>query len=442
MFAALATALTLLACQQLAGIEQLPGASIDGGVPDVGPVCVGLPTDGVGCTQCLKTSCCAETAACDRNVACANDRRCLSACATGDEPCRAACNVHLGRALDPLITCTAQHCAGECGAECGGGVGIGVAALLGPVALPECAPCIERHACDFETKCASRIDCVDALACIEACNPLDLSCRDGCLRDPEIHALYQGGWALEQQCSTECGFGRDYRCLPPSGHATWPIAVADGTIELTVPVVEPVATGLKPVEGAEVKVCAAFPIDSCDDGRAPPAHTGADGLARILVAVKTTVIGGFSGRLEVAKEGYVTVLRIPGPPPAGSQALTQTPLVPAALIPVLASQVGADASVGGIVIAQVLDCRLSTAPGVTLEIDAPGVVPIYFTSTTTISKTGPTTSTGLAGYFQVPDGNWTLTAHVQVKDKDVVLGRRLIPVRAGTITDVDLAPSP
>jgi hypothetical protein len=431
---AIASSMTLVACQQLVGIEALPGASTDAG-RDTAPTCVPLASDNATCSECMRTTCCAEIDACDRDVSCASGRRCLSACAPGDEPCRAACNVRLTGALNPLLQCTAQHCATQCGTACGGIVGIAFGAVLNPRVLPDCGACLGRLSCDVYETCASRVDCLDAVGCIAACSPLDRSCNNACVANAEVLGIYQEASSRYRQCSPECALGRDYRCLD---HVTWPSPLSSDAIELIVPVVEP--DGTHAIEGADVRACAELPVETCSDV-ATAVKTDAAGLARIRVPVATTVFGGFRGRLEISKKGYITVLRIPGPPPAGSQKINSTPLVPVEIYPLLAAQVAADPS-GGAAIALAFDCNWSPASKVTLAIDAPGVVPFYLVSSSEFSRTGPTTSTGFGGFFQIPDGNWTVTSHVTVDGKDVIMGRRRLPIRAGTLTDVDLAPSP
>lgn len=446
-----------LSCGNLLGIPSHEGlAPLDDG----GAKCGIAFAD--SCRACAEAACCSEAALCAQSPACSALENCLSAC-NGNAACRSQCTVD-----KPVVTaagipaalesCLASNCEQACGLPCGG-----LAKLAGPDSAEACSACIQSRFCHEAQICAQSAECQRNFLCRENCvtgdcvgacsvaagdvgAPLCLgqcgstNCITTCSAGPDSGtAQYNNFYGpVSGQCQEECQAGSNWACV---GHVQWPAAKAL-TRALTVGLIG-IVSG-QPRVGVQIKMCSAAdvacvtPIDQ--------QVTGSGGLAR-LVDNTGSLIGkaqGLQGYLDVASPELYPAILYWGFPLTEREGVLGTPL------PVFSNEEWAaipetehltiDPTRGHIGIVA-LDCLGNQASGVTFSargIDdattllyAPGLVP---------NRSGPTDSTGVGFFVNVPVGNVEVSATpIRIGE---VASRFSVFVRAGTMTEISLAPTP
>lgn len=424
---AILAALLAAAC---GGPEEPKGSSGTSGQA----LCGGLP-GATACTSCREKSCCKEAEACKADTTCSVQYACLAEkkCAAGDEACRAQCAKGASDALVAMEACEAKSCASDCQLTCGGALGTSFGNLASRSA--SCASCLSAKACDLGTSCGESAGCLGALACTAKCNPLGPGCGQACIAkaglasDPVVEA--------KKRCAGECGYGKQLGCL---GSVTWP-APAPGVMsaDVVIPIIG--YSSQKGLPGVSAKACPKFD-PTCGSPVAGPVTSDGAGLAKLTLPIQE-IVGGFAGFIETSLDGYVPVLSFFYPPfsePGTSQTI---PLLKAAEFDaaagLLMSTILPDR---GHLIAVAIDCELTYAPGIHLEVDVGDDKSVkgHFASGFPKPDANATDATGLAGFFNLPEGKVNVKGTVLATGQ--TLGTSTALIRKGAISFVSVAPTP
>jgi hypothetical protein len=474
--AALTMTLAFEACAGLVGIGELPFPR-DGGAPTDGSAATdgGAPTEGglcdapitpiafrASCSTCAEAHCCGEAAACAGSLPCGALEGCLAAC-DGDPACRSQCtrdnpvtDHRLSAALD---ACLASNCADACGLSCGG-----LSKLADPDAAAACAHCIQVNFCAQAQSCATSLDCQSDLLCRENCVTGDcagacslpddedggrLLCLESCASSQCIsncgmsldsgEALYSAFTGpVSGSCSTECEAGNHWSCV---GHVQWPAAKSRQRT-ITVGFVDFIAS--QGETGVAVKMCAPqdptciMPIDQgVTDG----------GLVTLTDRTGATNGGtfGLEGFFDLSSPSLFPTIVYWGFPLSETHGLLATPIpvFEALELPAVVALAGANVTLDpgrGHLAFLAIDCFGNQAVGVTFSASPVGDAQLFYGAGQTLSSTGPTDKSGSGFYFNVPPGSVDLYATPLATG--VTASHLSVSVRAGTITEVSLAPTP
>lgn len=376
--------------------------------------------------------------ACRASATCNALEECLSDC-KGEPACRSQCTIanHV-QPLSPDLTlagtldaCLASQCAKECGLDCG---------ALSQIAPPDSAPACEK--CLHDVYCATTIDCASSADC-----QTYLLCRENCVTGDCVGACAGSGtsfftsfWPIATDCQSACDVGENWACV---GHVEWP-EISIQTQNLTVQFKD-VLTGATE-DGITVSMCGG--TDTTCPEPVSSKQTDAQGYVTLNDPLWTDQSLGLNGFLDIQSPDLYPTLIYWGFPLTEVQGAIAVPIPAFSLEDwSLIWQGGLDPT-RGVILAVAVDCFGSPAPGVALTLSsAPdaGAPNVFYLSgsspTIAISLTDTTTeSNGTGAFVNVPPGP------VDVIATPAGIGRPSsrvsVSVRAGTLTEVSLAPTP
>jgi hypothetical protein len=415
------------------------------------------------CQSCTLSQCADAAAACADLPECNALATCLADC-DGGAACRAQCTVDNG--VGPLATenilagalnaCLAKNCESQCGLTCGG-----LSLIAPPAAAPGCEACIQTHDCTTAETWASYAPSDAYFLCRENCRTGD--CVGACLEIDGGNSFFQLFTPVSFDCSDPCQIGENWECL---GRFQWPLS-PDMGLQLTLSL----ATFLSgaPVAGAAVTMCAPSMNDYSDasadgatTGCADPVTSGTTDDAGAVTFFYAPLNrngmspGGINGFLDLTSSnvGLYPTLVYWGFPFVSGLIADAIRVFPAsdwqiAAVPTINAAAGPLDPSRGVVVAAVLDCFGDKARNVTVALsgaDDAGSTPYYLRSPSggeysLASGPGESTDTNAAAVFvNVPPGL------VDVIATPVSVGRpssrASVLVRAGTLTEVNLQPTP
>jgi hypothetical protein len=461
--AAFAAATALLACRQIAGIQDQPSGEPTGAC--------GLPQGTNACAGCAATDCCAESTACAGDPACAAHFQCLGGCETGDWQCRSQCLLDHSPgpspAYAPLTACLAGKCESACGLTCGG-----LDYFEPPSAAAACQECLQNNVCAAERASASSAAVVAYGQCVRRCSTPD--CRWACALGSDAGAampvatgIRDGGLSAgnlifpidpASHCRTQCAVGENWTCI---GQVTWPTNGNAGVLLLTR--VQDAITGT-PVAGVQTSLCS-FGDSTCSQPLArTAAPTGPSGDVALQTPSQITLGANdayaqftfadpWTGDVAANPGGIYPILYFWGYPATQALAPIANPWV-LSLTTSEAQQFG-DLLMGpdggavlnaaftelGWVGFQVLDCNGVAAPNVSVAIDVNGAREFYFNGILAPSYSlTATDGTGLGGFNFVSPGVATLIATPKGLNRPSSHGQ--IIVRASAESTLFMYPTP
>ncbi|HEY1693560.1 MAG TPA: hypothetical protein VGG39_15435 [Polyangiaceae bacterium] len=422
--------LALASCRQIIGVDGAPAsgpldASVDGA--EGGGAACGLSVDAGSCQSCLESACCSQAQTCAKLTSCNLLETCLAGC-SGDAVCRSGCVRDHGLGADPatasMDTCLATSCPSECGISCGG-----LAALF-PAQTADCEQCVagSSSTCGDLTRCASMVDCQEALRCQFSSETVDVFEECAPVGDAGAPSISNSTYPpIASTCAGPCAWGQDWSCL---GKVAFPAAREDA-IEVTVQVEDDFANAA--IQGALVNLCSTGNT-SCPT---PLAGGTTDALGRVTFQ-RPAVQAPSLYYLDVTAPGIVeTLLFWPFP-------LSQ----PAVTIPVVAFEssdlvafgdlLGIDlqSTAGQVVVVQT-DCRLGAAIGVQLAVSPPGANGrmYYFQGDLADPTWTETQPGGTAAAFNVPTVPTTTLTLTGTVGSGQATGPTQFFARPGTISD-------
>jgi hypothetical protein len=401
------------------------------------------------CAFCTKTRCAQAAQDCGASAQCGPLAACLTTC-QGEPSCRAQCVMSNSVApLSPdmslagsLNTCLAASCANECGLACGG-----MSQIAGPAGAAGCEACIQANYCPSAEKCALSAPCQTYLVCRQNCATGD--CIGACLEiDNSFFQFFNG----IPGCSSACDIGNNWACVE---HFGWPPTAASSR-SLTVRFADVISGA--PLVGVQVSMCEPTPLDdagaSQGNGCIVPVaaeQTDVNGSVTLTDATLNGQSFGLDGYLALSAPSLYPTLVYWGFPLSQVHGSIADPIPVfsvsdwSVLGTLLSSNVATLDPARGAVIGAVLDCFGTLAPGTAVALSGPdtsGAMPVYFRSDFTLVG-GPgalTDTTGVAIFVNVPPGI------VDVIATPVSIGRPSsrvsVLVKAGTVTEVNLSPTP
>ena len=431
-----------MACRQLAGIQDEPlgrgavDASANADVETVGAAC-GMSFMTPACQACADPSCCAQITACSLNPKCTALETCLDACA-GDAPCRTRCAsahpITTIAAVPPIDQCLAAHCERECRLPCGG--------LLFPFDpdARECGACLsnDKGACASEEACAKSESCQTLLRCQSGCRTQDCFVACG-TANPNAAVLLDAFRSNVENCRDACQIGNYWSCV---GSVRWPFAKP--LIAFTVSVQD--HTRHTPVSDLVVKMCrAGDPACATYLDRAVTTN----GTVTLLAHNPAGAAPQLNGYLEISSPSMAIVptLYFWSAPLSEADARLLKPIPTFSPADFETLTKGRADPTRGHVFASAYDCSFRSAPGVgftSTGIDL-RTTSFYLFGGVPVPAATATDNDGMGGFVNVPTVDGGTTA-VTVTSTPSALGRPssevTVFVRAGTITVVDLVPTP
>ncbi len=435
----LAIGVGVVACRQIAGIEDRSiggddagtdfDASVDVNVDANAGAC-GIAFGAPACQVCADQQCCDKVAACVASPSCNAYERCLAACA-GVATCRSQCAIDNPVAtiesVPRLDQCLAAHCRNECGLECGGLVWNYV-----PEAT-NCAPCVHAAACGNETACAMSVSCQAYVRCRLACRTDDCLIACGSTYRSNVNDFYM---QANSSCRTDCRLGGSWWCV---GRVTWPLRKAPD-IGVSVTITSP-SDPASVLDGLNVKMC--VPSDS--DCTVPIDRGVTDPSGMVLLVNRSQAPNGF---LEISSPSMaiVPLLHYWSFPFSEQNAGFYLPVfvfAPTSIDTVMRSLGIQNDPTRGHLLIHAYDCDFRGAFDVVFDF-APGrdaSSQSYYTDLANFSTTATATGqSGYGGFVNVPPGKVTVTATPKS------LGRPStsvsVFVRAGAFTFVEALPTP
>ncbi len=433
--AVMAAACVLYSCREVAGIEDSPPERLTSAA-------CGLPYGTTECASCVQSSCCQESSSCASDPSCAPYFQCLGGCPVGDWACRARCrydnSYSTAAELPGLYSCTVRHCEKECGLECGAAE----YTLPPPDAAALCQTCLVNNDCNRARACTSTADCLSWAQCYNGCSTPD--CQQACSNANDAGFSLASAIDPKGLCSPACAVGSNWACV---GHVVWPVPTTHATT-LTASVSD--FASLMPVAGMAAYVC---PFQSCET-KLGTGQTDATGVLTIQVPAVATphVIGLAADSYAVlTSPGIAKTLFFWEYPVSEAQATIGAPEIYVAQTVEWAGAFASqgltwDSSSRGIIGVLVRDCRLSFAGGVRLSLSGAnsddGIRPFYLVNQTQLDLSAMATdpSTGVGGFVNVPEGEFTVTAIPNAIG--VRSGSAKVYVEAGALTEVFLDPMP
>ena len=425
---------------------------------DQAPTCgIAFPT---ACESCAERSCCDEASACANSPSCKLAANCLAEC-EGDAVCRTDCTVKFpgndSALAAELAACLSGSCEKPCKLTCGALPG-----LVSSAASEGCQDCLANYHCGPQQACAANVDCQLYVACRRGCVTADCIGSCSIRRTPEADICYGGCSVTDcvRPCSSEfdevvnlyaalydstassecaklCQSGGDWSCV---GEISWPHVEARER-SLTVGFSPRLPTTSR--QGIKVKMCVrgdeecGAPIDS--------AYSDADGIVRLVDSTGATngVGNGLDGFLKLSSaEIYPTKVYWGFPLSKKNGALgTSVPIFEPAALYFLLGDEALDPT-RGMIGAIVVDCAGVAASDVEVDLgtDEPGVQRLYGRNTAAATEATKTDQTGTVFFTHVPVGKQTLTVTPNATGRASSVFQ--VDVRAGTLTEVGLAPTP
>jgi hypothetical protein len=322
-----------------------------------------------------------------------------------------------------------------------------------PDAAPTCESCIEqKSACDHARACASNADCDAFWRCYLACQTPD--CQWACVPEHDAGAaLFRPLYAdFSGTCAAPCGYGSYWAC---AGHVAWPIAPR--TVTWTY-LVRDYFTG-KGVGGASVNVCTGCPCDAVH----PVLGAGQTDQDGYVTLTFTQPLMGSGQAIPVcavySAPGYRTTIAYAGSPYVTPIVSVQNSLLqsnywagdispPPVASQVVSSYTGVTPDPAlGVGVGAVFDCLSSPALGVTVSIDAPDAGAWPPSDSGVEGGVAAQTSSGqpIAGgalFFNVPPGNYTMTATVPGVGRVSQVAVAFESLEAGVGIQVGMPPTP
>lgn len=407
-------------CVQVLGIKELPRT------------CGAVSYASTDCATCMSEACCAEVEACVADTRCATKLACSSACAVDDTSCRIACGDPVDRPATPeadVASCRGRACASSCVSCAGYADKFGAA----------CATCVRsaslagssRTCCGLEEACAARPSCDATARCLLRCsNP---ACVDACFgaASPDDQVRINEIVRCTYLCDA-CGFGSDFACVRD--------------YELPVPnqpkaKVRAVVTDRdgRAIAGADVRACTITDFGCSPESALARARASSEGIATLEIPLNAT--NGFQGFL-VATDPAGTLL----PAVVNADGLVfdgtmNLRLYSSAFVQNGAKLVGEtfDPSVDVLLVLTAWDCRYAPAAGVDFVVEAPfASTRVYYLDSAAgvpDPKAVATPASGLAfALVHPPKGSVPGYLSLEGRRAGEVVGRSVVPLRAGTVT--------
>ena len=416
-----------VACQQVLGID---------GAVTVEPsesVACGLRLKRGTCQACIEQKCCDQARTCGKDLACAGYESCLLGCGA-DYACRSQCSVDhiIGNVADvpALDTCAVTSCENECGIVCGA-----VTSLSAPDAAAGCQDCIAAHACSAAEACGQSVDCQGIARCLTSCPTYD--CQTACIdgRDAATALFTSTVFTGASTCYAACGIGSYWGCV---GRVSRPIA-KDRNILFTVTLVDSAQrTGLA---GLAVKACEVG--DGACSSPLASGTTDAKGTVTLPLTVQPSTAYGFQGFLDISSPAIVPYLFFLSFSLSEPHASIELPLLTTAGLANLVSLAGVTLDPArGHLAAVANDCLLNGAPNVVVDADGIDATTQrrYLDGSFLSSSATTTDRSGLVFFLNAPPTAIALRATPRAIDR--VSGRASVFVRAGTLSLVQVNPSP
>ena len=427
--AATGFAVAVLACRQLVGIGDEPPQGQGATPADSGAE--GGFTYGQGdCATCVTTSCGPQAMACAETPSCAALEGCMSA-ASGDPTKRAQCGVDHGLGNDVATpafeACLAGACETACGLTCGG-----LAAVFPPATAPACEGCIKKQECTSVSACAADPTCQAAVRC-QFTSGITLDVQQACpavVHDagPVAAALMGANPPIAGSCPTECSWGADWSCL---GKVSWPKPTTDA-VSVIVYAYGPSG----PVDQATVKLCfTSYP--SCVPPVAGPVTSDAGGTVTVQRPATPLPPLFF---VDLSSPAITPALTFDVFPVSQPQLTIPFVTVPQGILPSLALQAGVTQQPGlGMLLVHAADCRLAPAPGVTFDLEPPGMSkPAYLVGSLPVIGATATDSSGTAVFANV---DVDMTLQLTVKTPHGPSGTMSVFTRDGGLSELYAVPT-
>jgi hypothetical protein len=421
------------ACRQLVGIGDEPPQGQVSPSTDAGAE--GGFTYGQGdCAACVATSCGAQATACGGTPSCAALEGCMSACGT-DATCRAQCGVDHGLGHDVATpafeACLAGSCAAACGLTCGG-----LAAVFPPATATGCEACILKQECPAVGACATDPECQTAVRCRFSSDTPDVQQACPSLgQDSGATPLFNDTTApIASSCSTECSWGADWSCV---GKVDWPAATI-GPIDVSFAVYGGATQA--PIAGATVKLCS-FGDSLCSN----PFSMGITGDAGTVPLLRPSVPSAGLVYVDISSPTILTTLGFEVFPLSEPRLTSLTTgIFTQAQLAFAAAGVGVtlDSALASVIVLAA-DCRIGDAPGVEFSL-APqaATTRLFYVVNGAFTPTGPTDSSGVAVFFNVPVLPTMLELTVTPQSLGRASGKMPFYARAGGVSGVYAVPTP
>jgi hypothetical protein len=381
------------------------------------------------CAACVADGCFEPEIACRRDVACSVAYACLAACSNDDPACRWACeSTHPESTGEGSLAAAVDVCRrARCPEACFGVHGL--ARVLGD----DCSTCAdlrcgeEQGACVVDGDCERFVSCSSAGA-LSPDRTYDCEARYAADRD-----AFDGLRACLGSCAAECQWGKHDACL---GGYSWSHA-SRGPLPFTARF--RTFPALTAAAGVELKACDEHDCTGCEFP-VDVATTDAQGMATLALPLDA---GTFTGCLFLRGPGFPDSVMYLGRPVGRIERRFAINLPTTDVLGLLPSLTGVqiDPDRGTIVI-NAADCLLDGASGLSLSFvtGGAGAVPYYLQGSKVSTTATATDGSGVAGFFDVPEGDVTLRLTVAATGE--TFAEADVHVAKGKVIGVLMLPRP